>query len=381
VILVLIVLFPHRLALDPAVIAPGFAQDGQQTPAAGQVASLTSTNNFINFCLTVKKPITNGQQIKTGSCNPAPMGVIAATTNMPSSKFVTPVNGQDFGANAAFTISMAVNNLQTGNFVNAQSNYYSAPQQVNGQGDIIGHTHFTVQQVPSFTSTAPLDPKVFAFFKGVNTAAVNGVVSVPVAAGLPAGSYRVCSINTDANHTPCLVAVAQHGSLDDCVYVSRDHLMYLEFRLIHVCSSPSVVPLVTILSRRAMQLVPPAMQRVLLVPPAMLQVPLVMLQVPLVMLQVPLVMLQVLLVPLAMQRVLLVPPAMLRVLLAKVLLAKVLPQVKGRVQGRQRVVKEHGAVVKWVVVACVWVPVNPASVVITKLRDVTLPLRSDCRLG
>ncbi|KAI0296661.1 hypothetical protein BC826DRAFT_224428 [Russula brevipes] len=157
-------------------------------------------------------PITNGKQIKTGSCNPAPMGIIAATTNMPSSKFVSPKNGDDIAANTAFTIQMKINNLVTGNFVNAQSNYYSAPQQVDGSGTIVGHTHFTVQDVGSFTSTNPLDPNVFAFFKGVNGAAVNGVVSEQVANGLPAGVYRVCSMNTDANHTPALVAVAQHGS-------------------------------------------------------------------------------------------------------------------------------------------------------------------------
>jgi len=209
------------LTLDPKVIATGFANNGQNVPVAGQVASLTSTNNFINFCLTrADLPITNGKQIKTGSCNPAPMGIIAATTNMPSSKFVSPKNGDDIAANTAFTIQMKINNLVTGNFVNAQSNYYSAPQQVDGSGTIVGHTHFTVQDVGSFTSTNPLDPNVFAFFKGVNGAAVNGVVSEQVANGLPAGVYRVCSMNTDANHTPALVAVAQHGFLDDCVYFS-----------------------------------------------------------------------------------------------------------------------------------------------------------------
>jgi hypothetical protein len=209
------------LTLDPAVIAPGFAQNGQQNITdANQVASLTSTNNFINFCLTVNKPLTNGQQIKTGSCNPAPMGVIASTSNMPSGKFVSPVNGQDIAPNTAFTISMAIQNLETGNFVNADQNYYSAPQQVNAQGDIIGHTHFTVSAVANFQDTKPQNPSTFAFFKGVNGAAVNGVVSEPVTAGLPTGVYRLCSINTDANHAPCLVAVAQHGTLDDCVYFS-----------------------------------------------------------------------------------------------------------------------------------------------------------------
>lgn len=208
------------LTLDPKVISTGFQQNGQAVPTAGQVASLTSSNNFINFCLTVNKPLTNGLQTKTGSCNTAPLGVIAATTNMPSSKFTNPVNGQDIAANTAFDITMAVNNLVTGNFVNAASNYYAAPQQINAQGNIVGHSHFTVQAIPSFTSTQPLDPNVFQFFKGVNGAAVNGVLKETVTAGLPAGFYRCCSINTDANHTPVLVAVAQHGSLDDCVYFS-----------------------------------------------------------------------------------------------------------------------------------------------------------------
>ncbi len=54
-------------ALDPRVIAKGFANDGQDVPAVGQVASLTSTNNFINFCLTVANtPITDGKQVTTG---------------------------------------------------------------------------------------------------------------------------------------------------------------------------------------------------------------------------------------------------------------------------------------------------------------------------
>ncbi|EJD04995.1 uncharacterized protein FOMMEDRAFT_79989, partial [Fomitiporia mediterranea MF3/22] len=204
--------------LNPAVIATGFAEDGQQVPAEGQVASLTSKNNFINFCLTVNKPITNGQQIKTGSCNPAPMGVIAATTNMPSSKFTNPKNFGKVKANTAFTIDMAINNLETGNFVNAASNYYSAPQQVNAQGNIIGHTHVVIEPLDSLNQTTATDPSKFVFFKGINGAAVNGVVSADVTDGLPAGSYRLASINAAANHQPVLVAVAQHGSLDDMIY-------------------------------------------------------------------------------------------------------------------------------------------------------------------
>jgi len=207
------------LTLDPAVIAPGFANDGQDVPTAGQVPSLTSKNNFINFCLTVpNEQITNGKQIAAGSCNPAPMGSIPSSANMPSAKFTNPKNGDTIPANTAFTISMAINNLQTGNFVNAQENYFAAPQQLNAQGLIIGHSHVVVETLQALDQTTPTDPTKFAFFKGLNGVAQGGILTASVTAGLPAGAYRLCSINTAANHQPALVPIAQHGTLDDCVY-------------------------------------------------------------------------------------------------------------------------------------------------------------------
>jgi hypothetical protein len=193
-------------------------QDGQAIPVVGQVASLTSGNNFINFCATTNLPITNGKQITTGSCNAAPMGILPSTANLPSSKFVFPKNFDTVAQNTSFSIQMAIQNLETGNFVNAQTNYYSAPQQVNSAGNVIGHSHFVVEPIESFTSTTPLDIRKFAFFQGVNGAAVNGVLTVNVTAGLPEGFYKLSSINSAANHQPVLAPIAQHGSMDDVVY-------------------------------------------------------------------------------------------------------------------------------------------------------------------
>lgn len=139
---------------------------------------------------------------------------------MPSAKFIVPKNGDSFVENTPFTISMAISNLGTGNFVNADENYFAAPQQVNAQGLIVGHSHVTVDFLNALDQTTPTDPKNFAFFKGLNAAAVNGVLTADVTKGLPAGFYKVSSINTAANHQPALVPIAQHGSLDDAVYVS-----------------------------------------------------------------------------------------------------------------------------------------------------------------
>ncbi|KAF8318487.1 DUF572-domain-containing protein [Clavulina sp. PMI_390] len=150
--------------LDPSQIQPGLASDGQETPEAGQVPSLTSNNNFINFCATqTGVPLTNGEQIKTGSCNP--------------------------------TI-------------------------VDSTGTVIGHSHIVVEQMTSLSQTTVTNPNVFAFFKGLNAAAVNGQLSAEVTGGLDAGVYRIASINTCSNHQPVMMAVAQHGSVDDMIYIT-----------------------------------------------------------------------------------------------------------------------------------------------------------------
>ena len=148
------------------------------------------------------------------------MGAIPAKTKMPSSKFVFPKNGATIPANKTFTIKMSIKNLATGNFVNADENYFSAPQQLNNEGLILGHSHVVIEELDGLDQTNPTDPTTFAFFKGLNSAAQGGILMADVDKGLPAGFYKLSSINTAANHQPVLAPVAQHGSLDDAIYVS-----------------------------------------------------------------------------------------------------------------------------------------------------------------
>ena len=148
------------------------------------------------------------------------MGDIPSTDNMPAARFVSPTVGSDVAANTTFNIVMAVNGMVDGVFTNAQSTYYSAPQQLNGAGQIIGHNHITCQSIPSFTSTEIPDTKTFAFFKGIDTAAVNGQLTATVTNGLAPGFYRCCSITTTANHVSVAVPVAQRGSIEDCTMVN-----------------------------------------------------------------------------------------------------------------------------------------------------------------
>jgi len=181
-----------------------------------QTNSATSPNNFINFCQG--KTLTNGEQVQTGSCNGIPMGDIPKVDDIPAAKFQFPTNMGTIPANEDFTIQLKTSGFETGSFTNANTNYYSAPQQLNDQGQIIGHCHVVVSPLNSLTSTDLGTPLGFTFFKGIDDPAVNGISTADVTGGVPAGAYRLCSINTSANHVPLLVAVAQHDSMDDCIY-------------------------------------------------------------------------------------------------------------------------------------------------------------------
>ncbi|KAM0461057.1 hypothetical protein ACHAO4_001857 [Trichoderma viride] len=205
------------ITLDSNLVQTGSQQNGNNPGGDGQVASATDKENFINFCSG--KTLTNGAQVKTGSCNGIPMGNIPSVNNMVSSLFVNPQNGDNLASNQTFNIQVQMINFAPGSFTNATTTYYSAPQDVDGSGNIIGHTHVTVQSMGnSQTPSQPLDPQSFVFFKGINDAGNgNGLLSATVTGGLPAGNYRLCSMSAAANHQPVLMPVAQRGAQDDCV--------------------------------------------------------------------------------------------------------------------------------------------------------------------
>jgi hypothetical protein len=145
------------------------------------------------------------------------MGQIPAKTAMISSIIVSPKVGQSVTAGQTFQIEVQTSGLQAGSFTNADATYYAAPQALKN-GQVVGHTHVTVQDMGSSQNpTTPMDPTQFAFFKGINDAGNGkGLLTANVTGGLPAGNYRVCTLTSAANHQPVLMPVAQRGSADDC---------------------------------------------------------------------------------------------------------------------------------------------------------------------
>ncbi|ORY34196.1 hypothetical protein BCR39DRAFT_556591 [Naematelia encephala] len=200
------------LTLDKSLL---LTTQSNANATAGQAASAVSNNNFISFC--EGKTLTNGQQVKGGSCAVTPLGDIPASTNMVSATFTNPPNMGTIPAGKTFTISLATQNILLGSFTDAQADYYAAPQQVDkASGNIIGHAHIAIQKMPSITSTQVLDPQTFDFFKGMDNSDVNGISSVDVEGGLEAGAYRMCTIMSSSNHASVVLAVAQRGPENTC---------------------------------------------------------------------------------------------------------------------------------------------------------------------
>jgi len=206
------------LCLNPANVQTGSDQNGLAANGseAGEVASATDPANFINFC--TGKTLTNGTQVRGGSCNGVVMGDIPSTENMVSTIITFPQPGQTLQANQTFNVTLQVSGLQAGAFTNADANYYSAPQGLNGNGVIIGHSHVTIQTLGNNINTpTPPDPSTFEFFKGIDNAGNGqGGLSAEVTGGLAPGVYRVCTLSSSANHTPVLMPIAQRGAQDDC---------------------------------------------------------------------------------------------------------------------------------------------------------------------
>jgi transcription initiation factor TFIID subunit 15 len=146
------------------------------------------------------------------------MGEIPAANRMVSTVFKNPKNAQVLPSGQAIDFTVQIANLQAGTFTNPDVTYYSAPQTLQG-GQIVGHTHITVQDLNGNADTEqPLDAETFAFFKGINDAGNgNGELTASLAAGLPDGVYRACSMTSASNHQPVIMPVAQRGPQDDCV--------------------------------------------------------------------------------------------------------------------------------------------------------------------
>ena len=149
--------------------------------------------NFINFC--AGQELTNGRQVATGSCNGIPMGKIPAAANMIGSIIVHPQPGDKLPANENFNISIQTLHLRAGFQANPSSSYYAAPQNLDENGDVIGHCHVTIQDIGSLRATKAPDPLDFAYFTVVNNEGNgDGLLQTAVIGGLPAGAYRICTM-------------------------------------------------------------------------------------------------------------------------------------------------------------------------------------------
>jgi hypothetical protein len=145
------------------------------------------------------------------------MGRIPATTNMISSIITTPQPGDRLKPSTTFNVTIQTRHLRAGYLVNPSTNYYTAPQDLDENGDIIGHCHISIQEIGSLQTLTPPDPTKFAFFKGVDDAGDGkGRLSTEVTGGLPSGVYRVCTMVAARNHQPPAMPVAQRGAQDDC---------------------------------------------------------------------------------------------------------------------------------------------------------------------
>ncbi|PKK66469.1 hypothetical protein RhiirC2_627714, partial [Rhizophagus irregularis] len=167
-----------------------------------------------NICKNSKLDKGDGTQNPDGYCVETVMGEIPSVDNMISTLIIKPADGSTIEAKKKFRIDTITDNLISGFFSDPVKEYYVKPQQLKN-GKILGHSHIIVQKLDD-NRRKPLNPKVFAFFKGLDQPAKNGILGVDVNDGLPAGDYRICTIVSSFTHQPVIMPIAQRGAQDDC---------------------------------------------------------------------------------------------------------------------------------------------------------------------
>jgi hypothetical protein len=138
---------------------------------------------------------------------------------------------------------LKIHNLATGFHVNADKNFLAAPQQIDDQGLIKGHSHVVIEKLDNIPQTETMDPQKFIFFKGLNDEAVNGKLTAEVTSGLPVGAYRLSSITTSANQFKMTVVQVQNLTLPcfswlSCYYQQQASCKYLASN----AAEPTIVP-------------------------------------------------------------------------------------------------------------------------------------------
>jgi hypothetical protein len=168
------------------------------------------------FCKKSDLAAGDGTQIPEGYCVSLEIGEVPSVDNMVSSIIISPKYNKVIKRNTPFMVKMKVINLETGFFSDPLVDYYQIPQTLK-HGKIQGHSHITIQKLDR--GEVP-DPKIIAFFKGLNEKDENGVLSVNVDKGVPEkGIYRICTINSSNSHQSVIMPVAARGAQDDCIRI------------------------------------------------------------------------------------------------------------------------------------------------------------------
>ncbi|KAL0566144.1 hypothetical protein V5O48_015873 [Marasmius crinis-equi] len=207
-------------------IATAFASDGQnktlndQSPSSQTSPSLTSRNNFINYCLTVPASLTNGQQRRGSggpSCNPIPIGAIPAISAIPAFKFIRPGNFDRLDPGKPFLIILNYKNMVI-SMTDPDTRYLSAPQRLDSNGMIRGYARVVIEALTSLDQTNPTDPTRIAYASPLTDQDGTGTLVTNATSGLPVGFYRLSSVALTENHYPVALPVDAHGAINDIIY-------------------------------------------------------------------------------------------------------------------------------------------------------------------
>ncbi|CAG8455760.1 14600_t:CDS:1, partial [Racocetra fulgida] len=144
------------------------------------------------------------------------IGSVPSSDHFASVLITKPDNNCVIPFNKSFIIEFKYTNFEAGQFSNKDTEFLKFPQEINTNGDIIGHFHITIQKIPSKNNVP--DPKTFAFFTPLNYPPNSTFTyQVPIPGLADEGIYRACTYTTSRAHAGVNLASGDRGPIDDCI--------------------------------------------------------------------------------------------------------------------------------------------------------------------
>lgn len=144
------------------------------------------------------------------------MGKIPPAKNMISAIITNPLPDDRLAANTTFEVLIQTRNLHSGVQTNPAVSYFTAPQDIDEDGYVLGHCHVVIEELGSLRTLIAPDTLEVCLFPGHQRCGRRRAASDGSHWRAADGPLSRLHHVAAGNHQPVVTPLAQRGGQNDC---------------------------------------------------------------------------------------------------------------------------------------------------------------------